>query len=639
MKKNTFLMRALLIVAAILCSATTMSYAYDFKVDGIAYNINDDQQTVTVTAPFIVNNPKPEENYYKGDIVIPPTVAYGGKYYTVTAIGDRAFVTNYSSTGIFISSIYLPNTITDIGKYAFTNQKYLTNINLPASLKRIGDDAFTNTSITEIVFPDGIESIGKRVVMGTKIKKFVVPDTWTEIPPSIFEDCHLETVIIPNSIKTIGYSAFKGTALRGVYIPNSVETIGAYAFSSNNESVNAVYIPNSVKNLGGAAFMNCWIKSISLSPSLTSIGANIIGDEHRWIDYTTDDALITWIPNDVVAASSNTFDAGVMLFSSNVTKINSTWLKSRWISNNDAADPNSGYAINPVNAYCFSQTPPTIIGGDASSTYSKPNIHVPNGSLAKYFSAEFWNKFLNVTADAVEPESITLSANELTLTEGNEATLTPTLFPAEAFIADKFYGWFTSDGLVATVNGGKIIAKGPGECDIYCFFGRAIDKCHVVVEADEELHFNQVVVDKNEIEIYPNEITTIKASLRDPLQDKTITPEFVFEYDQSDIALIRVMGKDIFQVLGLKPGVVTVTVRCKNVTLALPTTCKLFVTRKIADLNIDGAVNAGDVSTIYDAILDSNLATEQVGLYDLNGDGVVNAGDISVLYENIIQAQ
>ena len=50
------------------------------------------------------------------------------------------------------------------------------------------------------------------------------------------------------------------------------------------------------------------------------------------------------------------------------------------------------------------------------------------------------------------------------------------------------------------------------------------------------------------------------------------------------------------------------------------------------DLNGDGQVNAGDISTLYEAILNGNSDKQ----FDLNGDGSVNAGDISALYAIIL---
>lgn len=50
------------------------------------------------------------------------------------------------------------------------------------------------------------------------------------------------------------------------------------------------------------------------------------------------------------------------------------------------------------------------------------------------------------------------------------------------------------------------------------------------------------------------------------------------------------------------------------------------------DINGDGAVNTGDVSALYAALLSGSTDSK----YDLNGDGSVNSGDVSELYKIII---
>ena len=55
-----------------------LSYAYDFEVEGIYYNINPDGETVSVTYR------EEEESSYSGDVVIPSEVTYDDKTYSVT---------------------------------------------------------------------------------------------------------------------------------------------------------------------------------------------------------------------------------------------------------------------------------------------------------------------------------------------------------------------------------------------------------------------------------------------------------------------------------------------------------------------------------------------------------------------------
>lgn len=54
------------------------------------------------------------------------------------------------------------------------------------------------------------------------------------------------------------------------------------------------------------------------------------------------------------------------------------------------------------------------------------------------------------------------------------------------------------------------------------------------------------------------------------------------------------------------------------------------------DVNLDGVVNAGDVSAVYGVILGTETDEGVIARADLNNDGVVNAGDISELYAIIL---
>ena len=64
----------------------------------------------------------------------------------------------------------------------------------------------------------------------------------------------------------------------------------------------------------------------------------------------------------------------------------------------------------------------------------------------------------------------------------------------------------------------------------------------------------------------------------------------------------------------------------------LPDTQCTVVTGIRGDLNGDGLVNTGDISTLYRAILNGDNSA----LYDVNGDGQVNSGDVSAIYAIIL---
>ncbi len=102
MKK--FILKSLLLIAGLLVS--TNASAYDFEVDGIYYNIDGTNATVTEKEDFASS--------YSGDVVIPESVNYSGKTYKIISIGYYAF---YCCSGL--TSVTIPNSITLIGDYAF----------------------------------------------------------------------------------------------------------------------------------------------------------------------------------------------------------------------------------------------------------------------------------------------------------------------------------------------------------------------------------------------------------------------------------------------------------------------------------------------------------------------------------------
>ena len=189
--------------AALTLSAGTL-FASNTAVGGIYYYFYDANLTATVT--YRGGSSAEYNNEYTGDVVIPTTVTYGGKTYSVTSIGDGAF---YGCSSL--TSVTIPNSVTRIGYRAFFDCSGLTSVTIPNSVTSIERETFDGcSSLTSVTIPNSVTSIGDYA----------------------FDDCSsLTSVTIGNSVTSIGSSAFGRTKLRAVTIPNSCKTIADYAFS------------------------------------------------------------------------------------------------------------------------------------------------------------------------------------------------------------------------------------------------------------------------------------------------------------------------------------------------------------------------------------------------------------------------
>lgn len=119
--------------------------AYDFSYQGVRYSfVSTTEQTVEV-ASSSQSAGSDGSSSYSGDIIIPSTVTYSGKEYTVVGIGESAFVNCVGMT-----SISLPSTLTYIKKEAFNVCLGLKKITIPKNVESIGYDVFSVTSISEI---------------------------------------------------------------------------------------------------------------------------------------------------------------------------------------------------------------------------------------------------------------------------------------------------------------------------------------------------------------------------------------------------------------------------------------------------------------------------------------------------------
>lgn len=169
----------------------------------------------------------------------------------VTEIGIYAF--QYCE----MSSLKLPDTITEIGAYTFSNCNNLTELTLPASLKKIKFHSFENCEKLETIhFPD------QPVIAG---------DYTFDNTPWLEAQRKKDPLVIVNN------AVIDGRTCEGdVVIPSGVKCIATGAFSKN-EKITSVTVPSSVTEMFENTFWYCTnLTSVTLG-SAVELGNGVFG--------------------------------------------------------------------------------------------------------------------------------------------------------------------------------------------------------------------------------------------------------------------------------------------------------------------------------------------------------------------------
>ncbi len=166
---------------------------------------------------------------YYGEIVIPETVKYASRVFTVKKIGDYAFFCSD------VTSIIIPKTVVSIGESAFQACGKLKKITIPESVVSIGQYAFTGgTSIVSVDLPKNLGDIGEFAFKYCdNLLSITIPSSMDSLKEGVFHGCiNLNSLIIKEGVKYIGDSAFEEcTSLTHITVPKSVISIGEDAFA------------------------------------------------------------------------------------------------------------------------------------------------------------------------------------------------------------------------------------------------------------------------------------------------------------------------------------------------------------------------------------------------------------------------
>ena len=211
---------------------------------------------------------------------------------SVTNIGDHAFsgcsslvidklptnVTVYDD-GVFneckaFTLSEIPEGVTHIWSGAFAGCEFPNSITLPVSIKV----ARGLNGCKKLILKEGVTKLDSQIKYCSEVEEVILPETLTEIGNRVFEGCDLlKSVTIPKSLELCpgalsgGGPAFEFSSIETVTFEEGTEKIHNALFY-NCGSLKTVNIPDTVKTIGQYAFYWCGnLESVNIPEGVTTL--------------------------------------------------------------------------------------------------------------------------------------------------------------------------------------------------------------------------------------------------------------------------------------------------------------------------------------------------------------------------------
>ena len=231
------------------------------------------------------------------EVTLPSTLTSSPDAFRSTHIKKATFAENSTIVPDYtfqdckeLEEVILPETVTEIGTFAFDNCKSITSFNFHEGLEKLEGSSFRDTGLTEITLPSTLTSAYGAFDHAELLKKVTFADGTTKVPDGIFDTSPaLEEVVLPSTVTSIGDYAFDGCkSLTSFKFHEGLTKIGQSAFRetglieitlpSTLTSANVAFVYSDVvkatfadgtKTIPDEIFERCYSLSEVILPSTT----------------------------------------------------------------------------------------------------------------------------------------------------------------------------------------------------------------------------------------------------------------------------------------------------------------------------------------------------------------------------------
>lgn len=325
-------------------------------------------------------------------------------------------------------------TVTCLGEMALAggdwSDVHVTGVTLPETITALGDYAFENSDICELVIPNSVTEFGMYMFAGCeKLQTVTLPQGMTKIPNYLYSQCPIKSYTIQSHIKEIGECAFVNSGLESIVVPMTVEKVGSGAFAGcenlthaeilnpnieledeifASTSLTSFTFPEGIKTVPWRMFKECKnLSSVKLSSNVESI------EEDAFEKCESLESID--LPNGLKTIGVEAFaGSGLKSITLPNSLENIDWYAFSWC--------NQLTEIQSLIVEPFEIDKSVFDSGDSGlDIYETATLIVPEGSEELYKNTPAWSMFYNlVTTGISRPEMQTAAGQHFTL-DGRKA--------------------------------------------------------------------------------------------------------------------------------------------------------------------------------------------------------------------------